>query len=124
MVDERIAVVLPVLVDLIVPLNLVRVNCVASVPSAHVCFHPWSHVPLIGARDCAASPCFPIGNREIEIGASQITFEVVWSFKALTDCCVSFARAYLAPVGAYVGFSARFYVAERKVTSEPIYVPI
>ena len=82
MVDEWVAVVLPVVVDLIIPGNFSRVDWITGMPGAYVCFHPCVDVPLIIARAIAASPISVIGHREVEISSSQIAFKVVWSLEA------------------------------------------
>ena len=69
MIDEGVAVVLPVQEDIVVSLHLDVRNGIVLVPVTEVFFHERSQVPLIVARSLAAFPHFPVCDREVEISA-------------------------------------------------------
>ena len=69
-VDEGVAVVLPVEVDVVVTVHLNFRDNVVLVPGSHISFHSGCHVPLVVAGAFAALPLFPVGDREVEVGAS------------------------------------------------------
>jgi hypothetical protein len=63
MVDEGVAVVLPVEVDSVTAVQLDAGDGVVLVPLAEVGFHGRCHIPFIVTRAFAAFPLFPECNR-------------------------------------------------------------
>ena len=69
MIDEGVAVVLPVVVDFIVALDFHLVDWVSSMPCTHVVFHPWGHIPLVDTDFFATSPRLVVSHGEVEVCA-------------------------------------------------------
>jgi len=124
MVNERVAVVLPVLVDVIVASHFSFVNRISSVPSSHVVLHPEIHVIFVVARAFTTCPVLPEGRREVEVSTSEISFKVVCDLETLSCGFVTLASTDFASVCACVGHRAIFNVAEWKVSSEAINISI
>lgn len=70
MINEGVAVMLPISVDLLVSGNFSGINRIAGMPGTHVRFHPWVNIPQIVARAITASPISIISHGEVEIGSS------------------------------------------------------
>ena len=85
MVNEGIAVFLPVVVDFVVALHFHRIDGVAFVPCAHIILHPLLHVPPIHSGFIAAGPSLPVRHAEVEVSASKVSLQVISYFKALAS---------------------------------------
>ena len=85
MVNEGVAVMLPVVVDFVVTLDFLIINRVACVPSSQVGLHPRLDVPLVNACLIAALPLVAVGHAEVEVCASKVSLEVVRNLEALAD---------------------------------------
>jgi len=124
MVDEGVAVVLPVSVDFVVASNFLYVDWVTCVPRSHVVFHPWCHIPLVVANTLAALPSLPVSHREIEVGTSEITFEIIGDFKAFASRFIALTSTNQGAVGACVCYRARLNISKGQISSESINITI
>jgi len=118
-VDEGVAVVLPVHVDFVVAVHLDLRDGVFLMPVAHVGFHSWGHIPLVVARTLAASPVFPVSDREVEVCTSEISSECGGNLKAVAHAWVSYTLSNFGVISTNIR-GRLLNVAERKVAAESI----
>jgi len=105
-VNERVAVVLPVEVDLDVAVHFNIRDGVVLVPVAHVSLHAGRHIPFIIAGTFAACPLFPVGYREIEVRAGKISFKSVGSLEAVSHRRICLTFTDFRAIGAGVGLGS------------------
>jgi len=119
-VDERVAVVLPVEEDVVTTVELDTGDGIVLVPLAEIGFHGGCHVPFVVTRALAASPLFPVCNREVEVGAAQITLKVVSSLETVAHGGVGQARSDLGIVSADIGLCSLLDIAEGQVAAKAV----
>lgn len=82
MINEGIAVVLPIIEDHLIAVPLEVVDGVKVVPLAEDGLHPGLDIALAGALGITAGPLLPIRRGDVEVGAREVSLHLIVGLEA------------------------------------------